>query len=96
MLLIKAHHALPKLRAEAYCVAGLLGCDAIGSRDATMLNAAFPLQIYIKTYVYSKGCYIKQCFINLIHLNEFIDNFVHLYFPSCTIQGLVKTEMDFV
>ena len=54
------------------------------------------LQIYIKTYVYGKGCYIKQCFINLIHLNEFIHNFVHLYFPSCTIQGLVKTEMDFV
>ena len=44
----------------------------------------------------SKGCYIKQCFINLIHLNEFIHNFVHLHFPSCTIQGLVKTEMDFV
>ena len=39
---------------------------------------------------------IKQCFINLIHLNEFIHNFVHLHFPSCTIQGLVKTEMDFV
>lgn len=34
--------------------------------------------------------------MNLIHLNEFIDNFVHLHFTSCTIQGLVKTEMDFI
>ena len=61
MLLIKAHHALPKLRAEAYCAAGLLGCDAIGSRDATLLNAAFPLQIYIKTRIYKSVGIKNSC-----------------------------------